>query len=105
MFKKGKELMQNIAVAMQEVEPPISAIFLSCTQQTASEASRCKAPGITAQTTSTLYDQNTVQQHQHQQQLTSYHVRVQGVTEQTKTQSAASATAYFLSCQCAMLSS
>ena len=38
---------------------------------------------------------------QHQQQHTFCHVSAQGVTEQTKTQSAASATAYFLSCQCA----
>ena len=57
-----KGLMQNIAVAMQEGEPPISAMFLSCTKQPVPDASRCKAPGSTAQqqTTSPPFDQNTV---------------------------------------------
>ena len=67
--------MQNIAVAMQEGKPPTSAMFLSCTKQPVPDASRCKAPGITAQhstaqhstarhstaqTTSPPFDQNTV---------------------------------------------
>ena len=59
-FHTGKGLMQDLAVTMQEGEPPISAMCLSCIELTLPDASRCKAPGTTAQTTSTLCDQDTL---------------------------------------------
>ncbi len=95
----GQGLVQNIAVAMQERVPPIRAMFLSCTKQTVSDASR-NASGSTAQTTSILCHQNT-SSNSISNSFTSCHVSAQGLTVQTNTQSAtASSTAYFLSCKC-----